>query len=134
MAESQVEWETHDTIHVGTIRSEKSLHDNHIQAFHGEVKRVIEAHPKVNILLNFERVPYLSSTALARLVEISGAMAANGGHLRLCGLSEMNQEIFRITNFDKTFIIRPDGPDVDLPRFQKQLEVEAEEQEWNSPA
>lgn len=57
------------------------------------------------LLLHFGAVRVMSSTMLAILLKLSRRVAAEGGRLMLCGLSEDLMEIFRITRFDRLFAI-----------------------------
>jgi len=93
----------------------------------------IESSPGVNLLLNFENVDYLSSAVLTELLRINKAIQEVQGQLRLCGVSKVIMEVFQITNLDKMFTIYHDDVSGGLRRFQRSLEVAAEEAAWKDP-
>jgi anti-anti-sigma factor len=123
-------WEQHESIHVGTIRTSSVLSEVNVTEFGNQVLRYIEAHPKVNLLLSFEHVDYLSSTVLTELLRIKRAIDESEGHLRLCAISPVIREVFEITNLDRVFVIHEDGVEEDLHRFRRQLEFEDEDAAW----
>jgi len=58
------------------------------------------------LVVNFENVKFLSSSALRILIVIQKKCAADDIPFMICGLREEILEIFRITNLDKLFNIR----------------------------
>jgi anti-sigma B factor antagonist len=132
--EEIVHFELHGKIYVGTVMAKSVLSAGNIHQFGNAVLEFIKHHGRVNLLLNFERVDYLSSAVLTELLRIKNAMEENNGRLRLTAVSPTILEIFRITNFDKMFILHSDGLEQDLKRFVRAIEVEEEEAAWNSTA
>lgn len=132
--EEIVHFELHGKIWVGTVMAKSVLSAGNIHQFGNAVLDFIKHHGRVNLLLNFERVDYLSSAVLTELLRIKSAMDENNGRLRLTAISPTILEIFRITNLDKVFILHSDGLEQDLKRFVRAIEVEEEEAAWNSTA
>lgn len=120
-------------IHVGTIRTSSVLSALNVAEFGNEVVAFIEGRPGLNLLLSFEHVDYLSSAVLTELLRINKAIQEAKGQLRLCGVSKVILEIFQITNLDKMFTIYHDDVTGGLRRFQRSLEVAAEDAAWNDP-
>ena len=52
------------------------------------------------ILVNFEKLNYISSAGLRVLLATAKQLRANGGDLRLCGLNQNVQEVFEISGFN----------------------------------
>lgn len=125
-----VDFEEHDKITVGTIRTSSVLSTINVAEFGNEVIAYIEAHPQINLLLNFENVDYLSSAVLTELLRINKAIETNRGQLRLCGVSKVILEVFQITNLDKMFVIYHDDVSGGVRRFQRALEIAAQEAAW----
>jgi anti-sigma B factor antagonist len=118
------------TISVGTVSASSMISSISIAEFGESVLRYIESHPSVNLLLNFETVDYLSSGVLSELLRINNAIQETKGRLRLCGISKTIREIFEITNLDQIFNIHGEPLEMDLKRFERALEVEAEAAAW----
>jgi len=118
---------------VGTIRTSSVLSAINVAEFGNEVVAYVEARPGINLLLNFEHVDYLSSAVLTELLRINKAIEGVGGKLRLCSVSKVILEVFQITNLDKMFTIFDEDLDGGLRRFQRALEIQAQEAAWDEP-
>jgi anti-anti-sigma factor len=113
----------------GIILSPSVLDSLNVSQFGNEVIAYVQGHPRVNLLLNFERVNYLSSAVLTELLRINEAVQEGDGHLRLCALNKDIHKVFEITNLDKIFVIYG-APDEAQERFVRSLQVEAQEESW----
>lgn len=51
------------------------------------------------ILINFEKINYISSAGLRVLLATAKKLRANGGDLRLCNLNQGVQDVFEISGF-----------------------------------
>jgi anti-sigma B factor antagonist len=120
-------------ISIGTIRTSSVLSAVNVAEFGNEVLGYIKEHPKLNLLLNFENVDYLSSAVLTELLRINKAMQETGGRLHLCAVSATIREIFEITNLDRIFIINSDGVEAGVRRFKRSLEIAEKEAAWQEP-
>lgn len=118
---------------IGTVRTSSVLSTINVAEFGNEVIAYVDAHPKLNLLLNFENVDYLSSAVLTELLRINKSIEGASGQLRLCGVSKVILEVFQITNLDKMFVIYHDDAAGGVRRFQRSLDVAAEEAAWNEP-
>ena len=113
----------------GTILSSSVLDALNVSRFGNEVLAHIRNRPGINLLLNFERVNYLSSAVLTELLRINEAVQEVAGRLRLCALNQDIRKVFEITNLDKIFVIYG-SPEEAEERFERSLEVEAQEASW----
>ena len=52
------------------------------------------------IVVNFEKLVYISSAGLRVLLAAAKQLRGNSGELRVCGLNEVVQEVFEISGFD----------------------------------
>ncbi|MBI2432990.1 MAG: STAS domain-containing protein [Candidatus Hydrogenedentes bacterium] len=129
-----LDFRTDGPIAVGTIRASSVLSAINVAEFGSEVLAYIKAHPRVNLLLNFENVDYLSSAVLTELLRINKAIQETGGRLHLCSVSATIREIFEITNLDRIFVINGDSVDAAVRKFKRSIEIAAAEAAWKEPA
>tara|TARA_R110001592_G_scaffold203861_3_gene453770 strand:+ start:219 stop:632 length:414 start_codon:yes stop_codon:yes gene_type:complete len=129
-----VEFTEDGPVIVGTIRTSSVLSAINVAEFGNEVVAYVEARPKLNLLLNFEHVDYLSSAVLTELLRVNKAIESVEGKLRLCSLSKVILEVFQITNLDKMFTIFNEDTDGAVRRFRRALEIQAEEAAWKEPS
>lgn len=94
---------------VATIMIARVTHENDIQDL-GEVlfSFADERHPMV--LLNFEKVTFMSSAALGKIITMDKRMKANRAQFKLCGMAQTPdvRGAFEITRIDK-FVTILDG-------------------------
>lgn len=115
---------------VATVETATVLDAVNVNQFGREVLSCIGEHAGVNLLLDFERVEYLSSAILTELIRIKKAVAETDGNLRICALSESIRKVFEITNLDQIFVIDPDLR-TSLPRFQRSIAIKNESADWD---
>ena len=100
-----------------TFINEKILEDRDIQALQESIMSVIEQAGRINLILDFHNVQFLSSAALGLLIRISKKIYEQDGQLRLCSINPKIYEIFKITRLTKIFDIYQDieGASESLP-------------------
>ena len=59
------------------------------------------------ILVDFEKLDYISSAGLRILLAVAKQLTSIGGELRICSLNEVVQEVFDISGFSKIFHVAP---------------------------
>jgi len=91
-----------------TFVDEKILEDIDIQALQGSIMPVVEEAKRINLILDFCNVLFLSSSVLGLLLRISKKVYEGDGQLRLCNISPKIYEIFKITRLTKIFDIYED--------------------------
>jgi anti-sigma B factor antagonist len=77
--------------------------DEAIERLADEVVRVIEAEAVPRIVLNFERVQFVSSTMLGMLLTLYNRVRARGGQLRLAAVRKRHQRLLAVTRLDTLF-------------------------------
>ena len=95
----------------GTIVSftdEKILEEKDINSLQESIMSVIEQSERINLILDFSHVKFLSSAVLGLLIRISKRIYEHDGQLRLCNIDPKIYEIFKITRLTKTFDIYKD--------------------------
>jgi len=97
-----------DNATIATFTSEKILEDKDIQALQETVVSIIEQAERINLILDFINVKFLSSAVLGLLIRVSKKVYENDGQLKLCNINPKIYEIFKITRLTKIFDIYPD--------------------------
>ncbi len=87
---------------------EKILEETDIQALQESVMSVVEQADRINLVLDFGNVRFLSSAVLGLLIRISKRVYERDGQLRLCNINPKIYEIFKITRLNKIFDIYRD--------------------------
>lgn len=93
---------------VVTLLLEKILEQGDIQSMQDSIMPLIEQTPAINMVIDFAKVEFLSSSVLGLLIRVSKKIYETGGELRLCSINLKIEEIFKITRLDKVFQISPD--------------------------
>ena len=91
-----------------TLTDEKILEENDIRALQASIMSVIEQAERINLILDFQNVRFLSSAVLGLLIRISKRVYEGDGQLKLCSINPKIYEIFKITRLTKIFDIYPD--------------------------
>jgi len=87
---------------------EKILEERDIKALQESIMSVIEQAERINLILDFGNVRFLSSAVLGLLIRISKRIYEHDGQLKLCSINPKIYEIFKITRLTKTFDIYKD--------------------------
>jgi len=87
---------------------EKILEDMDIRALQETIMSVIEQAERINLILDFGNVRFLSSAVLGLLIRISKRVIEQDGQLKLCNINPKIYEVFKITRLTKTFDIFKD--------------------------
>jgi len=91
-----------------TPTDEKILEESDIQALQDTIVSVIEQAERINMILDFCNVQFLSSAALGLLIRISKKIYERNGQLKLCNIAPKIYEIFKITRLNQIFDIYED--------------------------
>ena len=100
--------ETVANVSIIMFTSEKILEETEIVALEHSILPIIEQVKVANIVLNFEKVKFLSSAVLGFLIRLSKKIYQRNGQLRLCCINMKIFEIFKITRLDRVFEIYED--------------------------
>lgn len=88
---------------VAELQDEEILEEAIINEVADSLFSVVADTPQIKLLLSFEKVKYLSSSALGMLIRLNKRVEENGGTLKLCQLRKSLYEIFAITKLDRLF-------------------------------
>lgn len=91
-----------------TLTDEKILEEKDIQTLQESIMSVIEQSERINLILDFRNVRFLSSAVLGLLIRISKKVYEGDGQLKLCGINPKIYEIFKITRLTRIFEIYKD--------------------------
>ena len=91
-----------------TLSDEKILEEKDIRGLQESVMSVIEQAERINLVMDFRNVRFLSSAVLGLLIRISKRVYERDGQLRLCNINPKVHEIFKITRLTKIFDIYKD--------------------------
>lgn len=91
-----------------TLADEKILEDDDIRALQESLMSVIEQGGRINLVVDFRNVRFLSSAVLGLLIRVSKKVYEQDGQLRLCNINPKIHEIFKITRLTKIFDIYKD--------------------------
>jgi anti-sigma B factor antagonist len=91
-----------------TLTDEKILEENDVRALRESIMPVVEQAERINLILDFQNVRFLSSAVLGLLIRISKKIYERDGQLRLCNINPKIHEIFKITRLTKIFDIYED--------------------------
>ena len=92
---------------IATFTDEKILAEKDINALQESIMSVIEQAERINLILDFCNVRFLSSAVLGLLIRISKKVYERDGQLRLCNINPKIYEIFKITRLTRIFDIYP---------------------------
>ena len=93
---------------ITTFTDEKILEEKDIKALQESIMSVIEQGGRINLILDFCNVRFLSSAVLGLLIRLSKRIYESDGQLRLCNINPRIYEVFKITRLTKIFDIYPD--------------------------
>jgi len=97
-----------DKATVVTFTDEKILENTDITAIKESIISVVEQAERINMILDFSNVQFLSSAVLGLLLRISKKVYERDGQLKLCNINPKIYEIFKITRLTKIFDIYHD--------------------------
>jgi len=76
----------------------------------GQLTKLIEEGAR-KILLNFDKLEYVSSTGLRVLLTAAKKLKTEDGELRICGLNAVVKEVFDISGFITIFNVFASAPE-----------------------
>jgi anti-anti-sigma factor len=98
-----------DKATIVTFTNKRMLEEWDIQTLQELIIAVIEQTQRIQLILDFRNVQFISSSAgLGALIRISKKVYERVGQLRLCNINPKVYEIFEITWLTKVLDIQPD--------------------------
>jgi len=108
----------HGDVTVVYFLEQRILDEVNIRVITEDISYLIEAEARRALLINFQKVKYLSSAVLGKLVALTKQMKKIKGELKLCCIAPEIREVFTVTKLDKVIDIY-DGEDKALKSFKK---------------
>ena len=87
---------------------EKILEEKDINELQQSILSVVDQGQRINLVLDFSNVRFLSSAVLGLLIRVSKKVYEREGQLKLCCISAKLREIFKITRLNRIFDIYKD--------------------------
>ena len=106
--EPSISVEYSDNAAIVSFTKEKILEEKDIQQLQDSIMSVIDQGEKLNLILDFSNVRFLSSAVLGLLIRVSKKVYEQEGTLRLCNIEPKIYEVFKITRLTKIFDIYKD--------------------------
>jgi anti-sigma B factor antagonist len=88
-----------------SVRGEVDLYSS--PGLRQEIKKQVKKKPDV-LIIELSRVEYMDSSGVATLVEGLKNIGKKGGKLKLAGLTDPVNQVFKFAHLDKVFDIYPD--------------------------
>ena len=88
---------------VGIVRflTSQVLDEMNVQQLGEELRQIVDKQYLVKVVINFERVKFLSSAVLGKLISLHKRLAKEKGRLALCCINKDVMQVFKITRLDK---------------------------------
>lgn len=83
---------------ISVMRLEGNLDTNTAPQAQEQIDQLIDG-GSTKVLINFEKLNYISSAGLRVLLTTSKKLKASSGDLKICGLNKTVQEVFDISGF-----------------------------------
>lgn len=107
-APRRLEVEEINDVTVVRFLDKKILDEGNIEQIGNQLFGLVDQGGRKKIVLNFDKVEYLSSAALGKLITMEKKVKATSGKLRLCNIRPEIYEVFAITRLNKLFDIHDD--------------------------
>ncbi len=106
MSQERIEVKKVADITIATCNDMKLNDDIVIQEWGDQLLAILEDRGCRKLLVNFERVLFMSSSALRALITLNKKVKEVQATLYLCGIDDNIMEAFRITRLDNVFQIK----------------------------
>ena len=93
---------------VATLMYKRILDESEIEALENTVIPLIEQAGRINLVVDFSNVEFLSSAVLGLLIRISKKVYESSGQLKLCGINSQILKVFKIKRLERVFDIHKD--------------------------
>ena len=70
-----------------------------------EINSIVNNQPKNHLVFNFEKVDYMSSTAIRIFIQLKKNLEEEDRLIKLCCMNKIVNEVFKITGLTSTFEI-----------------------------
>lgn len=90
---------------VARFLDKKILDEANIEVVGRELFALVEVDGRTEIILDFDRVEYLSSAALGKLITMHKKVVSAKGKLVLCNIHQDILEVFQLTRLDQVLTL-----------------------------
>ena len=104
-APSRLDIEQADGVTVAIFKDRRLLDEATIDLVGNQLYSLVDDHGYHKVVLDFNDVEYMSSSALGKLIKFHKKILAVDGSLRLCNLKPELQKIFKVLALHKIFKI-----------------------------
>lgn len=111
MSQQRIDVKQVADIYIAICRDMKLNDDLVIQEWGDQLLEMLDNQRCRKLLVNFERVLFMSSSALRALITLNKKAKEVGATLYLCGIDDNIMEAFRITRLDNVFQIKKNEDD-----------------------
>ena len=101
--------ETNGEIVTVHFKHARIVEETVIQQISAELLALIDKTTETNVLLNFDHVEFLSSSALGALIKLNKKCKEYKINLKLCNIQSDIMQVFKITRLDKVLAIYRDA-------------------------
>jgi len=102
---SRLDIEQANDVTVATFKDRRLLDEATIDLVGNQLYSLVDEHGYHKVILDFNDVEYMSSSALGKLIKFHKMILAVDGSLRLCNLKPELQKIFKVLALHKVFKI-----------------------------
>ncbi len=96
---------TEGAVNIVSFENDRILDELLIQNLGDELIALTQDDSVKNLILNFEKVEFMSSAMIGKLVLLNKKCGAANKPLRFCCINKNLMEVFKLTNLDKVFQI-----------------------------
>ena len=93
---------------VVTFLTSQVLDEMNVQQLGRELDDLIEKEHMVKMVINFDKIKFLSSAVLGKLISLNKKISAEKGRLAFCLINDDIMQVFKITRLDKLIPIYDD--------------------------
>lgn len=120
-----VEFKKYGEIAIAFVGSKQVIETSDVSQFGDEIIRFLQKRPDSHLLLNFEKVDFMSSAMLTEMLRVNEVVRSQRGSLRICGLRKEMKQVFEVTKLDSIFHIENDCGEC-AKRYHKEVKKKAE--------
>ena len=115
-----IEYKKYGEIAIAFVHSKQVIDSGDVTLFGDEIINFLKKRPDSHLLLNFEKVDFMSSAMLTEMLRINDMVRTQRGSLRICGLRKEMQQVFEVTKLDSIFHIETDCDEC-AKRYHKEV-------------
>ncbi len=95
---------------VVTFHAENLTEDDNLELLNQEMLALVEQYQVRLLVVNLASVQYLTSAVLAKLITLHRRLHRKDGHLAICGVKDVVDDVFRASRLDEYFTMANDVP------------------------